>query len=275
MRKTATLPFRLSRGALAILAIIVALFPIFWLAYLATRTPVRALQFPPSIFTAPQWQVFGEVWSKSGFAGAFGNSIIITILGVLISLTIGIPASYKLSRIRNRSDGVIKMWLVAVYALPPFLFAIPLFALYQRIGLFDTYFGIALIDQILILPLTIWLLTSFFDAIPRDLDEAAIIDGASRFRVLRSIHLPLLRPGIATAAILAAIIVWNEMTLALTLTFTNAKPVSIVVASFHGYGSADWTKVAASSLIALAPTLILAIVAQRYIVKGLVSGAVK
>lgn len=268
-------PQRILQILFALVAVVVALFPVAWLAWIATRSPVQALRLPPDLLSTARFDVFAEVWMHSGFARSFLNSAIITCLGVLISLAIGIPAAYKLSRMKQRGDALVNFWLVAVYALPPFLFAIPLFALYQAVGLFDTHLGLAVVNQVLVLPLAIWLLRSFFDGIPLEIDEAAFIDGASRGRILWSIHLPLLRPGIATASILAAIIIWNELTLALSLSFSNAKPISLVVASFRGYGSANWTEVAAASLIALAPTLLLAVFAQRFIVKGLSAGAGK
>lgn len=270
-----SLPARLGVWAVAVVAVVVSLFPILWLILLATRSPAQALQLPPDLSLEPRFEVFTTVWSRSDFGGSFLNSLIITGLGVGISLLVGIPAAFKLSRIKARRDGAIRVWLVAVYALPPFLFAIPMFVLYQDVGLFDTHIGLALMDQVLVLPLTIWLLSSFLDAIPREIDEAAHLDGASRGQLLWHVHLPLLRPGIATAAILAAIIIWNELALALTLTFSEAKPISLVVSSFRGYGSANWTEVAAASLIALAPTILLAAFAQRYIVRGLSAGAVK
>src|SRR5690554_4271488 len=214
-------PSRVGVWTVAGVAIVVSVFPILWLLLLATRSPAQGLRLPPDLFIEPRFDVFAKVWSSSDFGSSFLNSLIITVLGVTIALLVGIPAAFKLSRIKSRSDGAIGLWLVAVYALPPFLFAIPMFVLYQDIGLFDTHLGLALMDQVLVLPLTIWLLTSFLDAIPAEIDEAAFLDGASRRQVLRYVHLPLLRPGIATAAILASIIIWNELALALTLTFSE------------------------------------------------------
>lgn len=259
----------------AALAVFLTLAPFIWLWLLASKPPVEALQLPPTLIYRPIFDAFAEVWNDAAFSKAFFNSVWIVLAGIALAQVIGIPAAYKMSKFRSTIDRGMTVWLLAVYILPPFLFAIPMFVLYQEVGLFDTEIGVAIMYQVLVLPLTIWLLTSFFNAIPDELDQAAKIDGATRFQTLRYIYVPLIRPGMATAAILAGIIMWNELTIALTLTFSEARTVSLAVAGFRGYSSANWDLIAAASLITLIPMLALAMVAQRYIVRGLTAGAVK
>jgi multiple sugar transport system permease protein len=158
---------------------------------------------------------------------------------------------------------------------PEFLFIIPMYVLYQRLGLYDTQLGLALVYQVFVLPFAIWLLRGFFEDVPVELEDAARIDGCSRFQTLRSIYLPLTAPGIAATAILGGIWIWNELTIALALTFDAAKTVTVAVAGFRGYASIDWGGMTAASIVSIVPMLIFAAIAQRYIVEGLTLGAVK
>ncbi len=259
----------------ALVAVVVTAFPFIWLAILATKTPAEALHLPPDLSYVPRFDAFAEVWNDSGFADAFLNSVIIMVLGITFAQIVGVPAAFKLTKLRSASDRLIQGWLLIVYILPPFLFAIPMFVLYQETGLFDTEIGLAIMYQVLVLPFTVWLLASFLRAIPESLGEAAAIDGASRLQTLLRVYLPLLGPGMATTAIITGILIWNELTISLALSFSSARPISLAVAGFRGYASANWDLIAAASLIALLPTVILAAIAQRLIVRGLTAGAVK
>jgi multiple sugar transport system permease protein len=143
------------------------------------------------------------------------------------------------------------------------------------VGLYDTQIGLALVYQVLVLPLAIWLLRGFFNEVPSELDDAARIDGCNRLSTIYHIYLPLTAPGIAATAILCAIWLWNELTIALALTFSDARTVTVAVAGFRGYASINWGGMTAASIVAILPMLFFAAIAQRYIVKGLTLGAVK
>jgi multiple sugar transport system permease protein len=141
--------------------------------------------------------------------------------------------------------------------------------------LYDTRLGLALVYQVFVLPFAIWLLRGFFADVPSDLEDAAQIDGCTRLETLRYVYLPLTAPGIAATAVLSAIWIWNELTIALALTFDSAKTVTVAVAGFRGYASIDWGGMTAASIVSILPMLIFAAFAQRYIVEGLTLGAVK
>jgi ABC-type glycerol-3-phosphate transport system permease component len=149
-----------------------------------------------------------------------------------------------------------------------------MFALLQNVGLYDTPLGLAFAYQVFMVPLAMWLLLRFFEEVPVELAEAASIDGASRFATLVRVYLPIVRPGIATTAVLIAVTVWNEVTLALSLTLNNPT-VPIAIAAYKGYASIQWDQLAAASLLAMAPVIIFAIFAQRHIVSGLTAGTGK
>ncbi len=252
-----------------------SLFPIYWVASISLKTKKDGFAMPPEWIFSPVWQHYLKLWEHELFRSSFFNSVIITAMGVTISLVISIPAAYALARLRVRGVKLLYTWLVLAYMLPEFLFVIPMFSLYKILGLYDTHFGLALLYQVHVLPLSIWLLVSFFKEINKAIDEAALIEGCSHWQILTKIHLPCILPGVAATAILNAIWIWNELAIALGLTFSKAQTVTVGVTSFRGYASLDWGAMTAASIVAIIPMLFFAIVAQKSIVKGLTLGAVK
>ena len=166
-------------------------------------------------------------------------------------------------------------WLLLAYMLPEFLFVLPMFAIYQTIGFYDTYIGMALIYQVHVLPFSIWMLRSFLEEIPKEIDDAAYLDGCNPLQAIYKIYLPLIIPGIVATAILNGIWIWNELAIALGLTFFDAQPITVGVASFRGYASINWGGMTGSAIISMIPMILFATFAQKHIVKGLTLGAVK
>ncbi|MBN9052983.1 MAG: hypothetical protein BGO06_13235 [Shinella sp. 65-6] len=261
--------------AVAVLAVAVSLFPIFWILTIALKTRVDAFAMPPVWFFSPVWENFGKAWSSTGFSGAFLNSLIVCAIGNVLALAAGIPAAYYLNRRNVPGRRTILIWLLISYMLPEFLFIVPMYVLFQSIGLYDTVIGLALIYQVFTLPFTIWLLRAFFADIPEALAEAARLEGAGTLRIVWTIYVPIAAPGIAATVILNAIKMWNELTIALALTFEKAQTVTLAVAGFRGYASIDWGAMSAASIIIILPMALFAILAQRRIVQGLSLGAVK
>lgn len=260
---------------LAIVAVVATLFPIIWIFTISIKTRRDAFAMPPVWSFQPVWNNYVKIWQTSGFSNAFGNSVIITLIGVSIALLTGIPAAYALNRLTFRGKKTLAIWLLISYMFPEFLFIIPMYVLYQQIGLYDTQIGMAIVYQVFVLPFAIWLLRGFFADVPVDLEDAARIDGCSRFDTLRMIYIPLTAPGISATAILSAIWIWNELTIALALTFESAKTVTVAAAGFRGYASIDWGGMTAASIASIVPMFLFAAFAQRYIVEGLTLGAVK
>jgi ABC-type glycerol-3-phosphate transport system permease component len=260
---------------LAIFAVIATLFPIFWIFTISIKTQRDAFSMPPVWVFTPVWKNYLRIWQTAGFAKAFENSVIVTMVGVVLSLLVGIPAAYALNRLPFKGKKTLSIWLLISYMFPEFLFIIPMYVLYQKIGLYDTQMGLALVYQVFVLPYAIWLLRGFFADVPVDLEDAARIDGCTRLQTLRMIYIPLTAPGISATAILAAIWIWNELTIALALTFDAAQTVTVAVAGFRGYAAIDWGGMTAASIVSIIPMFIFAAFAQRYIVEGLTLGAVK
>lgn len=259
----------------ALIAIGLTLFPLYWLFLISTKKPVDAFKTPPDLIYIPDFSKYAEIWQQGDFAAAFVNSVIVVSLGVVFALVVAAPAAYAIVRFRIRAARWLGLWLLLAYALPEFLFVIPMFVLYQQVGLFDTQIGLALIYQVFAVPFAVWLIQAFFSEVPRDLGDAARVDGCSELQSLWRIYLPLAAPGIAATGILVGIVMWNEVTIALSLTFDELRTVTIAVAGYRGYAALRWQEMAAASMTAIAPMLLFALVAQRYLVKGLSFGAVK
>lgn len=261
--------------AIALAAILITLFPIVWIFTISIKTKRDAFAIPPVWRFEPVWQNYWTLWENDTFRNAILNTATITTIGVVLSIVIAIPAAYALNRLRVRGKTLIAAWLLLAYMLPEFLFIIPMYVLYQAIGLYDTQIGLALVYQVHVLPFAIWMLRSFFAEIPTDLDEAARIDGCGHLRTLMVVYVPMSLPGIGATSILSAIWIWNELAIALGLTFSNAQPLTLAMASFRGYASIDWGPMSAASIVAIIPMLLFALIAQKWIVKGLTLGAVK
>ena len=260
---------------LALVGLFITLFPIFWIFTISIKTQRDAFALPPIWVFKPIWSNYIRIWGAAGFAEAFRNSTIIVILGLLITLTLAIPAAYALHRLPFRGKGLFSIWLLMAYMLPEFLFIIPMYVIWQRLNLYDTYLGLVIAYQVILLPYTIWLLKGFFEDIPVELEDAARIDGCTRLQALQKIYLPLAAPGISATAILIGIWIWNEVAFALALTFSDAKTVTIAAAGFRGYASIDWGAITAASTVSIIPMLIFTFFAQKYIVQGLTLGSVK
>jgi len=258
-----------------IIAIGLTLFPLYWLFVISTKKPVEAFKTPPDLIYIPDFSKYAEIWQQGDFGAAFFNSIIVVGIGVVLAIVIAAPAAYAIVRFRIRAGRWLALWLLLAYALPEFLFVIPMYVLYQQIGLYDTQIGLALIYQVFAVPFAIWLIQAFFSEVPHDLGDAARVDGCTELQSLLRVYLPLAAPGIAATAVLVGIVMWNEVTIALSLTFDDSRTVTIAVAGYRGYAAMRWQEMAAASVTAIIPMIVFAAVAQRYLVKGLTFGAVK
>ena len=266
---------RLLAYLISLAAILITLFPIVWLLGIALKSQRDAFAIPPKLVFEPIADHFLFLLDKPGFVEAFQNSVYVTALGVAIAIVIAIVAAYGIHRFKFRGKKLFGVWLLLAYMLPEFLYIIPMYALYQRIGLYDTHIGLAFVYQVHSLPFAVWLIRSFFREVPGELDDASRIDGCNHFGSLRHVYIPMAAPGIAATAILTAIWIWNELTIALSLTFGEAQTITVAVASFRGYTSINWGAMAAASIVAIVPMLVFAVFAQQYIVKGLTLGSLK
>ena len=256
-------------------AIAFTLLPVTWLFMLSIKSKGETFTKPPKWIFDPTINNYIKLWDNDLFKDTFINSIFITIISIVLSVTIALFAAYALKRYQVRFKTAFMQWLLLAYMLPEFLFVLPMFAIYQTIGIYDTYLGMAIIYQVHVLPFSIWMLRSFLEEIPKEIDDAAVIDGCSPLQAIYKIYLPLIIPGIVATAILNGIWVWNELAIALGLTFFDSQPITVGVASFRGYASIDWGGMTGSAIVSMIPMILFAAFAQKHIVKGLTLGSVK
>jgi multiple sugar transport system permease protein len=257
------------------IAIAVTILPITWLFLLSIKSKGETFTKPPKWVFDPTIQNYIDLWDNDLFKDTFVNSFFITLISITLSIIIAIFAAYALKRYQIRFKTAFMQWLLLAYMLPEFLFVLPMFAIYQSIGIYDTYIGMALIYQVHVLPFSIWMLRSFLEEIPKEIDDAAYLDGCNPFQAIYKIYLPLIIPGIVATAILNGIWVWNELAIALGLTFFDAQPITVGVASFRGYASINWGGMTGSAIVSMIPMILLVTFAQKHIVKGLTLGSVK
>ncbi|MBK1870679.1 carbohydrate ABC transporter permease [Aestuariivirga sp. YIM B02566] len=259
------------------LALISAVFlaPVIWIALTALKTQREALALPPVWSFTPQWHNFIEAWQSNDFAKSFLITTSVSIFSVALTLALSIPLGYVLARYRRGWLSAFEVAIMVVRMLPEILFMLPLYVIYQKTALFDTQIGIILAFQIFNIPYCAWLTRQFISEVPPELDEAALLDGASLWQVLWFVIVPTIRPGIVAAAVLSFIAVWTNLLLPLALTYSETPMVATTIANFKGYGSFNWPVMAAAAIISLLPQFIFFLFAQKYIVKGLTLGAVK
>jgi len=277
-RRAILLRNRLHRAArIACLSVVSAAFlaPVIWMALTALKTQREALASPPVWIFEPQWHNFLEAWRSNDFGRSFLVTTSVSLLSVAVTLAVSVPAGYVLARYRRRWLSVFEVAMMTIRMLPEILFMLPLYALYQAYQLFDTQIGIVLAFQIFNVPFSTWLIRQFVAEVPVELDEAALLDGASLGQVVWKIVVPVIRPGIVSAGILSFIAVWTNLLLPLALTYSQTPMVATTIANFKGYGSFNWPVMAAAAVISLAPQFIFFVFAQKYIIKGLTLGAVK
>ena len=265
----------ISAYVVSFFAIAFTLLPVTWLFMLSIKSKGETFTKPPKWFFDPTINNYTKLWDNDLFKDTFFNSIFITLISIVLSVTIALFAAYALKRYQIRFKTAFMQWLLLAYMLPEFLFVLPMFAIYQTIGIYDTYLGMAIIYQVHVLPFSIWMLRSFLEEIPKEIDDAAYIDGCNPIQAIYKIYLPLIIPGIVATAILNGIWVWNELAIALGLTFFDAQPITVGVASFRGYASINWGGMTGSAIVSMIPMILFAAFAQKHIVKGLTLGSVK
>jgi multiple sugar transport system permease protein len=263
---------------IAVIAIVVfCLFPFYWLINISLKSG-NDLQSSSLIPPNPTLDNYKTIFQNSDFTASLRNSAIVALSTTILALTVGSFCAYALARLKLRGKFVILAIVLSISTFPQIAIAAPLFKLWSDIGIFNTHIGLIIPYLTFALPLSIYILVSFFREIPKDLEEAALVDGATHFQAFRKVVIPLAAPGLATAGILTFIGAWNEFLLAVTLTSSPAaRTVPAQISFFTGatehevpYGS-----ISAASVVISVPLILLVLFFQKRIVAGLTAGAVK
>lgn len=282
--KTSPLKSALIYLALILLSVWI-LFPFLWIFLTSLKMPVDVIAAPPKFLFQPtmenykalfvQEQSSGYASSRPDFLLFFKNSAILSSCAVLLSIAAGLPAAYILARYKFRGKEALAFTFLSFRFAPALAVIIPLNVLFQRIGLYNTYTGLVLAYQVISLPLVIWIMRGYFQEVPLEIEESAMIDGCSWWGAFTRVAIPLCTPGLAATAVLAFIFCWNTFTFALILGSRETFPITVGAIQFISYESVLWGQMAAASLVSIVPQLVAAIFIQKYIVRGLTMGAVK
>lgn len=274
VRKKVTLKrFLLIIASIAVFFVI--LLPPFLLVLTSIKTELDALSFPPKWIFQPTLQNYSEIFDTSPLAAYGINSLIVASLNTAICLVIGSLAAYGLARFRFKGSEDLAFWFLSVRMMPPVAGIIPIYILMKNLRLLDTVWCLIIAYLTFNLPFVIWMLKGFFEEIPREIEESALIDGCSEFGVYLKIALPLIAPGLAATAILAFIFSWNEFLFALILTGTKAVTLPVGIIGFMKETGINWGYMTAGGVLALIPVLLFVMFVQRHLVKGLTMGALK
>jgi ABC-type glycerol-3-phosphate transport system permease component len=275
-------PSRLERAATYLTLVIiafVALLPFVVLLLMSFKTRIQILQLPPTLDIDLDTVVknYREVIDRNGFGQMLVNSVMVAGSSIVVALGLSIPAAYAFSRLPFRNKDQIGSTLVSFRFMPAVVVAIPTYLMIRELRLVDTHLGLVLPYIAAAMPLMIWILIGFFDEIPRDVDDAARVDGCDRRQALWHVILPLMRPGIAVAAIFSLIFVWNEFLIALYVIFSGR--LATVPLGAAGLVSAqfpiDWHIAATVGIVTIVPVFVFSLFIQRWIVRGVTAGAVR
>lgn len=257
------------------LVCVLMLLPVIWTVLSVTKPTSVAFVNPPVLTYSPTLEVFADLWQSTYFYRYLLNTFVVAVVSTLVALVLGIPAAYALSRFPGWVSIALLLLALVFRSLPRFAIVLPMYDISRSLGIYDTRFVLAMALVAINQPFTIWLLRNFFAAIPRELDEAAMLDGCRRHQILTRIMVPLLGPGILTAAIFVFFFAFQEYLTAVVLTNTEAGTVPVFVATQLGQTLPMLQQAGAAAVLLTIPVMLFAFVAQRYLVAGLSSGSVR
>ncbi len=256
-------------------AIALCVPPVFvfvWMILTGLKTGVQNIAYPPEFIFTPTLENFRAVFQQYNFFRYLMNSLIVAGLATGISLVLGLPAAYSIAKYRQGKIGII----ILVARMTPFVsYLLPWYIIFRHLRLIDTYTALTITHLIITLPMVIWVMVSFFEGMPEELEDAAMIDGCSRLQSFLIIVLPLVRNGIATSAIMSFIFSWNQFLFSLILSGPKTKTVPVAVYNFISYGKIDWAGIGAAATLIVLPVSVFAFFVRRTIVQGLTMGALK
>jgi multiple sugar transport system permease protein len=270
---------RLLKYPFVILALLAALAPVYWMLTISLKREIDQFAVPPRwFFFKPTLEHYADAFLARSFGQYLITSAIVAVCSTLCALVIGTLAAYALARFKmpHHLDRRLSLWIISTRMFPPIVTAIPLFLMMRDVGLLNTRASLVILYTGFNLPFVVWMMRGFFMEMPRELEEAALVDGDSRLGALRRVLLPLVAPGLAATAVFCLIISWNEFLFALVLTQTDAAmTLPVGIAGRVTQYEIKWGVMSAAGVVAMMPILIFAMAVQKYLVRGLSLGAVK
>ncbi|WP_342359247.1 carbohydrate ABC transporter permease [Terrarubrum flagellatum] len=266
---------KISLGFAVFLLVSPAILFFVWMLSLSLKYEIDNGAYPPILIPAPDmiaWENYTNVFSSSNFIKFFWNSVIVTGSATLFALVVGVPAGYGIARMKATKAAVV---VLIARVTPALSYLIPLFLIFQWLGLMGTLWPQIITHLVITVPVVIWVMIGFFETTPMELEEAATIDGANGWEVFRHVALPIAKPGIAVALILSFIFSWNNFVFGIVLAGRETRTLPVAVYNMLSFEQVSWGPLSAAALIVTLPVLLLTILAQRQIVAGLTAGAVK
>jgi multiple sugar transport system permease protein len=257
--------------------------PIVWIVMMSFKNKLDVTSMPPKIFFIPTLDNYkalfglgkGGLVAGSTFLSYFKNSLILSVGAVALALFLGMPAAYAIARLRFKAKESLAFTFLSFRFVPEITIILPLYVLYQRLHLYNTYIGLILIYQLIAIPLMVWMMRSYFEEIPIAIEQAAHTDGYSWAGSFFRLILPLAAPGVAATLVLCFIFCWNNFIMGLMLGGIDTQPVTVGLLSFMGTSEIQWGSMAAATVVAIVPEIALVLAVQKYMIRGLTFGAVK
>ena len=251
-------------------------FPVVWGLLTSFKSERDVLAYPPKLVFEPTLAAYRDVLAGAGsILPNLGSSLVVATAATGLTMLFAVPAAYALARLRYPARRASGFYVLATQMLPPVGLIIPYYLALQKVGLLDSYLGLIVIDLTFSLPFAVWLMVSYFEDVPLEMEEAALLDRAGRLRALWHVILPQVRGGIAVTTIFVFLNAWNEFMFAVVLGGNRVRTVTVAMFNFISVEQTQWTRLAAAAMLAMAPVIVIGLVAQRHIVKGLTVGAVK
>jgi len=248
------------------------LFPFLWMLASSFKTQVDIVSWPPKLVFAPIIGNYIKVFAEQNFLKYFINSSIIGVTAVAFSLILGLPAAYTIARFQQKR---LSVFILVARLMPGISFLMPWYIIFSRLHLMDSYVALILSHMLIALPIVVWIMSSYFETIPIEMEESAMVDGATRQKAFMAIILPVSGPGIVTSITLSFIFSWNNFMFSQVLSMEKTKTLPIAVYNFVSYAEVDWGAVMAAAVAIMTPAIIITMIFQKYVVKGLTMGAVK
>lgn len=261
--------------ALAVLASVVFLFPLYWTLITSLKTYKQAFQQPPQLIVAPNFTNYVKFFSQSDVLLLLKNSIVVTVVSVIIPLIVGVFASYALTRSTLRGREGFGLFLLASRFIPPISTVIPIYIIFRALGLYDTLQGLILLNCATNIPYVIWMMRGFIREVPVSIEESAWVDGCGRTRAFLKIVLPMCRSGIVATAVLIMVFSWNDYLYPMMMTSSKAKTLPLAMVAYMGEQGIEWNMMATAGIVILFPTIVFSILTHRKLGAGMSFGAVK
>ena len=264
---------RIVQNGLLIIYAIFALFPLIWMLILSIKSDAE--MYTTTFIFSPTLDNYKAVLLESDYLQYMLDSLIVAGGAVIVSVVAGVPAAYALARYNFKKKEDIAFQILSFKFAPEILVVLPLFMIYQMLGIYDSYFGLIWVYQLISMPLLIWVVRGYFEDISVEIEYAAQVDGYSWYQIFFKNLIPLIKPGLVSAALLAFIFAWNCFTFPLMLGGTNVQPITVAITKFLGTDSAHYGQLAVAATISALPAIIFALCIQKHLVRGLSISAVK